>query len=277
MLLLTDASPSVIGESLAAGVREAVYSAYGEQAEEQRLECLLAFNGELREAGTGWYLLGRGYRAYNPALMRFHSPDSLSPFGEGGLNPYMYCLGNPVRFRDPSGHSTGQARDWDPDYIDPPEQPTKKKSWMDWLPVLGAVIAAVGVMTIALPLLAAPLLTLKFAMGVALTGVAIAAVGTSAAGVLLENEELTAIGYALSAVAGLAFLGGKAKSKWGNKTPKDQPGGSRRNSTQSGGEPADPNRDFRQQPLEPGQEYRPAELWPVPRGAEIRTQNPVSP
>jgi hypothetical protein len=49
-------------------------------------------------------LLGNGYRAYNPTLMRFHSPDSWSPFGGGGLNAYTYCVGDPVNFSDPTGH-----------------------------------------------------------------------------------------------------------------------------------------------------------------------------
>jgi hypothetical protein len=49
-------------------------------------------------------LLGNGYRAYNPRLMRFHSPDSWSPFGGGGLNAYMYCVGDPVNRSDPTGH-----------------------------------------------------------------------------------------------------------------------------------------------------------------------------
>ncbi|WP_310886420.1 RHS repeat-associated core domain-containing protein, partial [Pseudomonas syringae] len=37
-------------------------------------------------------------------LMRFNSPDSWSPFGEGGVNAYAYIEGNPVGRRDPSGH-----------------------------------------------------------------------------------------------------------------------------------------------------------------------------
>jgi RHS repeat-associated protein len=58
----------------------------------------------LRETNIGWYLLGNGYRAYNPRLMRFHSPDSWSPFGGGGLNAYMYCVGDPINRVDPTGH-----------------------------------------------------------------------------------------------------------------------------------------------------------------------------
>ncbi|MEE1921314.1 RHS repeat-associated core domain-containing protein [Pseudomonas sp. 148P] len=53
---------------------------------------------------TGYYLLGQGYRAYNPVLMRFTSADSWSPFGRGGLNAYAYCAGDPVNASDPSGH-----------------------------------------------------------------------------------------------------------------------------------------------------------------------------
>lgn len=49
--------------------------------------------------------LGNGYRAYSPALRRFTCPDSDSPFGIGGINPYVYCDHDPVNRTDPSGHA----------------------------------------------------------------------------------------------------------------------------------------------------------------------------
>ncbi|HBH7050626.1 TPA: RHS repeat-associated core domain-containing protein [Morganella morganii] len=68
------------------------------------VDLLPGFNGERCDPVSGSYHLGNGYRAYNPVLMRFNCPDSLSPFGEGGINPYAYCAGDPVNFTDPSGH-----------------------------------------------------------------------------------------------------------------------------------------------------------------------------
>ncbi|WP_443217046.1 RHS repeat-associated core domain-containing protein [Pseudomonas sp. GM78] len=80
------------------------YSPYGHRSAESGLLSLLGFNGERPDPVTGHYLLGNGYRAFNPVLMRFNSPDSSSPFGEGGPNTYMYCSGDPVNFADPTGH-----------------------------------------------------------------------------------------------------------------------------------------------------------------------------
>ncbi|WCM54081.1 RHS repeat-associated core domain-containing protein [Pseudomonas sp. WJP1] len=80
------------------------YSPYGHSPFESGLRSLLGFNGERPDPVTRHYLLGNGYRAYNPVLMRFNSPDSWSPFGKGGLNAYAYCLGDPVNQTDPTGH-----------------------------------------------------------------------------------------------------------------------------------------------------------------------------
>lgn len=64
----------------------------------------LAFNGERPEPLLGDYALGAGHRLYNPVLQRFHSADRLSPFDEGGINGYAYCLGDPLNNLDPSGN-----------------------------------------------------------------------------------------------------------------------------------------------------------------------------
>jgi RHS repeat-associated protein len=104
VLLATDNKKSVLAEVVTGKTNHIAYSAYGQLSSQQEVMTRLGFNGELREVQTGWYLLGNGYRAYNPRLMRFHSPDNLSPFGEGGLNAYMYCSGEPVMNSDPTGH-----------------------------------------------------------------------------------------------------------------------------------------------------------------------------
>lgn len=67
------------------------------------------FNGECPDPVTGHYLLGHGHRLFNTALMRFNSSDSLSPFGNGGLNAYAYCQGDPVNYRDRTGRIRGSA------------------------------------------------------------------------------------------------------------------------------------------------------------------------
>lgn len=66
-------------------------------------EAYPSFNGHLIEMATQTYLLGNGHRTFNPVLRRFHSPDTLSPFGNAGINMYAYCLGDPINRTDPSG------------------------------------------------------------------------------------------------------------------------------------------------------------------------------
>ena len=104
VLLASDNSQSIIAEIADGKTNALAYSIYGEQSAQRKIVTRLGFNGQLREPKIGWYLLGHGYRAYNPRLMRFHSPDSWSPFGRGGLNAYMYCVGDPVNRVDPTGH-----------------------------------------------------------------------------------------------------------------------------------------------------------------------------
>jgi RHS repeat-associated protein len=104
-LLATDQQRSVLQTLEANQQRQPIaYSPYGHRPAENGLTSLLGFNGERRDPVTGHYLLGNGYRAFNPVLMRFNSPDSLSPFGKGGLNSYAYCSGDPINLTDPTGH-----------------------------------------------------------------------------------------------------------------------------------------------------------------------------
>ncbi|MCU7236537.1 RHS repeat-associated core domain-containing protein [Pseudomonas peradeniyensis] len=103
-LLATDSKGSVLARLNETSEQNHAYTAYGHALEIQAFGTLLGFNGECVEPVTACYLLGNGYRAYSPVLMRFHSPDSWSPFGRGGLNAYVYCSADPINYSDPSGH-----------------------------------------------------------------------------------------------------------------------------------------------------------------------------
>lgn len=102
-LLGTDLHGSVLNGYAAAAQLGMVYSPYGYRAEWRQLPILAGFNGQRQDSLTGCYHLGNGRRAFSPALMRFNRPDDLSPFGEGGLNCYAYCAGDPINAVDPSG------------------------------------------------------------------------------------------------------------------------------------------------------------------------------
>ncbi|GAB7528173.1 hypothetical protein PS3A_05800 [Pseudomonas sp. 3A(2025)] len=124
-LLATDQQDSVLTAASAGQRSDIVYSPYGHR---QDSGVLPGFTGQESDPLTGHYLLGNGYRGYNPVLRRFNSPDSLSPFGEGGLNAYMYCRGDPVNRSDPSGHF-----DISGDF------------WRDVMPILGMVVPFITV------------------------------------------------------------------------------------------------------------------------------------
>ncbi|MCF9001593.1 MULTISPECIES: RHS repeat-associated core domain-containing protein [Pseudomonas] len=101
LLIGSDQQHSVL-HTVSAGLPGPIaYTPYGHR---QALNQLPGFNGERPDPLTDHYLLGNGYRAYNPVLMRFNSPDSMSPFGKGGINAYAYCAGDPINRSDPSGH-----------------------------------------------------------------------------------------------------------------------------------------------------------------------------
>ncbi|MCP8636050.1 RHS repeat-associated core domain-containing protein [Pseudomonas mosselii] len=79
------------------------YTVYGDKPSVTPEACKTGFVSELLEALGGHYILGNGVRTYAQTLMRFRSPDALSPFGRGGINCYMYCSGDPVNFIDRTG------------------------------------------------------------------------------------------------------------------------------------------------------------------------------
>ena len=103
-LLASDRQHSVLHAIGRQSQQTIAYTPYGHRPPDSGLTVLSGFAGERLDPLTGHYLLGNGYRSFNPVLMRFNSPDSLSPFGDGGFNAYAYCLGDPVNYLDPDGH-----------------------------------------------------------------------------------------------------------------------------------------------------------------------------
>ena len=105
-LLSTNRQCSVLHSISRSNVNTQAFTPFGHHYIAQGMNGLPGFNGERPDPLTGHYHLGKGHRAYNPQLMRFNSPDQLSPFGAGGLNAYAYCVGDPVNRSDPSGRTS---------------------------------------------------------------------------------------------------------------------------------------------------------------------------
>ena len=104
IMLVTDSAVSVMATLTASQWQGIAYSPFGVRHPRASVANLLGFNGAKPEPATGHYLLGNGHRGFNPVLMRFNSPDRLSPFERGGLNTYAYCLGDPINRQDPLGN-----------------------------------------------------------------------------------------------------------------------------------------------------------------------------
>ncbi|UXH40330.1 RHS repeat-associated core domain-containing protein [Pseudomonas promysalinigenes] len=103
-LLATDNKGSVLAVQSDEKKETHRYSVYGHDPTLPSVQTSTGFNGEIFDAGSSGYALGSGYRTYSASLMRFLATDNLSPFGQGGLNPYCYCQGDPANFTDSSGH-----------------------------------------------------------------------------------------------------------------------------------------------------------------------------
>ncbi|WP_353456644.1 RHS repeat-associated core domain-containing protein [Pseudomonas putida] len=186
-----------------------VYTAYGDSPDNDQLVGLLGFNGEARERALGWSLLGRGYRAYNPGLMRFHSPDTAAP-EDAGINPYVYCGGNPVNWRDPSGHY-GVRHSMEAPYI--PPKPMPKADWRSWLGwAVGPVFAVISFMF--MPPIG---LTLAFAMGASSLVIDVAAVVVGAVGLMTGGEAINNWAFWLGIASAVTTLGVMAHSRFAAK------------------------------------------------------------
>ena len=108
-LLLSDRLGSVYAElkdQNTDSITSLTYTPYGHLLNSASIPAYdpVRFAGEKYDDLTELYHLGNGTRSYDPLLMRFMQYDSMSPFGEGGINPYSYCGGDPITFSDPSGH-----------------------------------------------------------------------------------------------------------------------------------------------------------------------------
>lgn len=208
-LYATDSANSVLGECSSDELHDNAYTAYGDSPDNDQLVGLLGFNGEARERVLGWSLLGRGYRAYNPGLMRFHSPDTMAP-EDAGINPYVYCGGNPVNWRDPSGHY-GVRHSMEAPYI--PPKPKPKSDWRSWLGwAMGAVFAVISFMF--LPPIA---LTVAFAIGAASLGLDLAALVVGAVALVIGSETLSNWAFWLGIASAVSTLGVMAYSRFAAK------------------------------------------------------------
>ncbi|MCT8345287.1 hypothetical protein LG003_21185 [Photorhabdus kleinii] len=107
-LTSTDMMGSVLSVTDGNTTESHAFTPYGERGSDNdspdNSVVVTGYNGERLDDMVRQYHLGNGYRAYNPALQRFTCPDSMSPFGDGGINQYIYCEGDPINLTDPTGH-----------------------------------------------------------------------------------------------------------------------------------------------------------------------------
>ena len=217
-LLATDQQRSVLRVTDPGGSVQQVYTPYGHRRAESGLGSLLGFNGEAVDPVSGHYLLGIGHRVFNPVLMRFNSPDRLSPFDMGGLNPYAYCFGDPVNFSDPTGRFAEIGR---------------------LVTSLFGVVNARIVMSPAIPYKlakdalqwgAAGQLPLKYTVGAAgstVAGVAtmvsaLTGVASAVAAITGDSESAKTLGFVALGLAGLTVVS-RLGSKWAARDPRTIP------------------------------------------------------
>ena len=111
------------------------YKPYGEDRDTgSSLNTDRKFTGQTEDetAGLYWY----ASRAYDPAIGRFCSPDSMvpAPGNPQSLNRFSYVYNNPLRFVDPTG-LTPEAEGWDEAWADrfAAAHGGQRPTWSDWM------------------------------------------------------------------------------------------------------------------------------------------------
>jgi RHS repeat-associated protein len=93
------------------------YSAFGQTRYTQSINVFKVsrlYTGQVLDDSTGLYYYN--FRYYDPILARFMQPDDIIQdiFNPQSYNRYSYCVNNPLRFTDPSGHQAEELEREEP-------------------------------------------------------------------------------------------------------------------------------------------------------------------
>src|SRR6266478_4224388 len=102
-------SSSLMTERNGTQVQHYEYSAFGQSRftlSSRAFHVSKRYTGQILDEDTGLYYYN--FRYYIPELARFGQPDDVIPdlSNPQSYNRYSYCLDNPLRFTDPTGHET---------------------------------------------------------------------------------------------------------------------------------------------------------------------------
>jgi RHS repeat-associated protein len=101
-------STSIQTDTNGAAIQNYEYSAFGQSRYTQSTNVFKVsrrYTSQILDDATGLYYYNARY--YDPILGRFTQPDPIIPdlFNPQTYNRYAYCVNNPLRYTDPSGHS----------------------------------------------------------------------------------------------------------------------------------------------------------------------------
>jgi RHS repeat-associated protein len=100
-------SAQFITDSAGRVTYKTAYTPYGEKIADKtegKKVIHYGYTGQEEDDNTG--LMYYGARYYDPEIARFIQADTMvpDPTSSQDFNRYMYCLGNPIRYNDPTGH-----------------------------------------------------------------------------------------------------------------------------------------------------------------------------